>query len=499
MAFFTRNLSYLQQRLRELRNAAHIPAQEEPFVWDWQARRDSYRRWDSMYENSAYLSARDGGLRETILEEIGELDESKPINGYFEPVAPIVDSYRQCLRGQLDRQLKIEVADTVTNADSLISAIRRIWRWSNFDEQKDVMAFYAANHGTVGLRVEAIGEGSAARIRMIPVPAGEIVDFDEDAQGNIRSVLLEYTVLRGALGGQRDEVTFREEIGKDRMVRYSDGKKVDSIENPIGVCPFVILRHRDVGREFGIPAHFGTEKQVHLINYLLTRFGLSVDRHVFANWFLTASGPPPTEMKIGDSHIAYTQTQPGDTKPTMEAVVANLDYAGMWPIVMGLIAHVRHRQPELTLSYLESLSGQSGETIAKLLLPFEDRVYAARARYERAVVNATRIGVSLGIRMGLWDVGSGVSSVNAANTAYQSGREDFAFNERPALPPTAYDRQKRAEADTKQLEITARAVKDLDGVVSQREKLRMLGYSDEDTARILAESRESDVLPQVAQ
>lgn len=507
------NLSNVNRAVRALMNASRLPAYDSPpFDWDWQQRRDSYARWDSMYDNSAYRSQADGGLREQILEEIGETDHTKPLNGYFEPIAPIVDVYQQCLRGKLGQEIKIQAEEDGGDISILKRPIKQIWKWSNLNEKKDVISYLAACHGTVGLRIEARAEAEPGatldttrqRVRINVHEAGHIVDFDEDAQGNIQSVLLEYQVMTGGLGEARsDTVVIRELLSKTRMVKYRDDKKVEDIPNELGVCPFVLLRHRDNRREYGIPAHWGTELPVHLINYLLTRFGLSVDRHVFAKWFASASGPPPTAYDLGDTTVAYTQTQPGDSKPTLEAVVAKLDYMGMWQVVQGLIAHVRHRQPELTLAYLESLSGQSGETIAKLLIPCEERIYAARNRYENAIIKALQIGLSWGILMGLWDLGTGMGSKRAADAAYQSGAEDFRFNERPALPPTAYDRQKRAEADTKELEITARALRDLDGVLPHSEKLRVLskvlGYDESKIESMLKEIREQDIVPPLDQ
>lgn len=471
-------------------------------TWDWSERRRSYARWDAMYANRVYLSQDDGGLRETILDELGEQDSARPLIGYFEPTAPIVDAYRQCLAGQWGRQL-IAVPDGGDNP-TMMDALAKLWRWGNLDEQKDVLSYYAACHGTVGLRIDAITgrdsvDKTSARVRIVPVSASSIIDFAEDGQGNITDVILEYDVLVGKLGESRETVTYRDELSKTRLTRWIDKKKDHDIPNALGVCPFVLLRHRDTGGEYGIPAHFGTERTIHVLNYLLTRFGLSVDRHVFANWFASASAPSPTTFDLGDTTVAYVQTQPGDSTPSLNAIVANLDFNGMWAVVSGLISHVRHRQPELTLAYLESLSGQSGETIAKLLIPFEDRIYAARARYEHSLVSAMRIGLSWGVMMGMWDMGTGTGTQAAADAAFHGGNEDFTFMERPALPPTAYDRQKMAEAETRPLEIKARALKDLDGVLDQREKLRILGYSDKDAEAIIARSSQYDIVPPVGQ
>jgi hypothetical protein len=74
---------------------------------------------------------------------------------------------------------------------------------------------------------------------------------------------------------------------------------------------------------------------------------------------------------------------------------------------LELISTLMERQPELLISALKALSGQSGETIAKLLIPAEAKIEHAKANYEHALKRAMQIGLSEGVRLGLWDLGTG--------------------------------------------------------------------------------------------
>lgn len=512
MAIFDRNLTIAQRIFRSVSNA-HRAGDDRPFAWDWQERQDSYKRWGTLYDNSIYDDQADGGLREAILTDtIKEPDNTLPLHGYFNPIGPIVDTYQQVLRGQYGRDIKIAAVSGMQEHAAplnplLETPVGNIWKWSNLNDQKDVLQYLTANLGTCGLRVETRTTDDSGnlidplkrRVRIVPVHPSEIVDFDEDGEGNVIGVTLEYTVLEGQRAENRTEVTYREELDKDSFRKVRGNKELASGPNDMGICPFVLLRHRDNGREFGIPAHAGTENIIHQINWLLSRIGISVDRHVFAKWFAVAGGSRPESFDLGDTTVAYVQANAGDTTPKLEAIVAKLDFIGINNVLMGLIAHIRHRQPELTLSYLEALSGQSGETIAKLLIPCEQRILQARTRYEHAIVRAIQIGLSWGIMLEMWDLGSGMGTAKAAEMAYETGLENFAFNERSALPETVYDKAKRAEADNKSKELSIANAKNAAGITSNSDQLRMMGKTDAEISKIRAEMSQQDAAMGVAQ
>jgi hypothetical protein len=490
-----------------------IPDHESPtFDWDWDERRDLYTRWESLYANSVYLDQQYGGFREIILSEnLGVEDTDKRLDGYYNPIGCIVDAYQNVLRGHFGKEILIsdivtrttQQADPVKVNQRILDPISRIYRWSNLNERKESLQYWCALHGAVGLRIEAPTSGRDGRelapaqrkVRIRPIHPREIVDFNEDGEGNIEDVLLEYSVLEGGLGEDRDDdtTTYREILSRDRLIKKREEQTIFDEPNALGLCPFVLLRQKDVGSQFGCPAHYGTEQQLHLINWLLTRTSISVDRHVFAKWLAAASGAKPETFDMGDTSVAYVQMAPGDTRPMLEAVVAKLDFIGIERLLLFFIAHLRQRQPELVLSALEAMSGQSGETIAKLLIPIEERILAARTHYERAIVKATQHALSWGIVNGIWDIGTGTGSKEAADDAYEKGLEEFQFNERGALPETVFDRINRAKADNAPALERANVAKAAADIVSVKEQLRMMGYTEQSITKIMKEKATQDV------
>jgi hypothetical protein len=119
----------------------------------------------------------------------------------------------------------------------------------------------------------------------------------------------------------------------------------------------------------------------------------------------------------------------------------------------------------------------------------------AKSGYEHALTRAAQIGLSEGVRLSLWDLGTGMGSAEAADAAFQDGQEDFAFAERSALPATAYDKVQQANANVAEqkskLDLAASASRT--GVHSDNNIMRMAGMTDAQIATNKREIQQSDL------
>jgi hypothetical protein len=479
----------------------------EPFDFEWDVRADQFSFNRAMLDNTAYKRSADGGFRELILRETFNIEctDETLLAGYYAPVRSIVDAYQNVFRGTYGQEIRVDekVDDRDVNpllADATNSPVRRIWRWSNLDTQKQTMQEWAANLGSVGLRIVGRNDPDALNRRVsiqIEHP-GAIVDFDEDDRGNITEIELRYTALAGELGEKRHEVKVREVLSKTEFVKEIDGTNVlDANEstNELGVCPYVILRHRDDGHEFGRWAYHGSEDIIHGLNWLISNQSESIHKHIWPNWFAAGGGAAPTEFFLGRERVAYVKLEPDTPPPIFQPLVADLDQAGSTEFWNELMARLQERQPELIIGNIKALSGQSGETIAKLLKPAEAVIARARANYEHALIRAVQIGLSEGIRMSLWDLGTGGGSTEAADRAYRAGKEDFAFAERPALPQSAYDQEQQAKADSARPMAKMALARAADGLVDQQEQLHLAGYTEKEIGEILQRKTTQGAIP----
>ena len=311
---------------------------------------------------------------------------------------------------------------------------------SNLDTEKQVMQERAAKLGNVGIRVHAKRGPTPedSRVFLTFDHPAKILDYDDDTQGNITSILLEYTRIEGPLGEDREEHVYREWLTKESFRVERDGEAFgEVVPNLLGVCPYVLLFHRTGGGEWGRPAHHGAETVVHEINALIARHKRLMHRHSYPKWFATGSGPEPDTISFGEEKVLYARQGGDDVTPRLVPMVTELQHTEIRQFWLELIKLLGERQPELMLYQLRALSGMSGETIAQLLKPTETVIELAKRHYEHVLVRAVQIALSWGVLLRKWDLGTGMGSPANAERAFRTGRENFAFDPRPSLPQSA--------------------------------------------------------------
>jgi hypothetical protein len=479
---------------------------------EWQARGAEYMFNEAMLANTAYAKQADGGYRESILDTTFGIicyDEEReeavdyPLWGWFNPVPTIVDCYQNVFRGSWGSDIRIaeQTRDGQDTNPVLLepknNPLTRLWQWSNLDTEKQAMQQWAANLGTVGIRIVARDDPNPAKRRVtlqFDHPR-TIVDYDTDDRGNVTEIELRYKVLAGPLGEKRYEVQVREVFTKKNYVREVDGEKVIDEPNLLGFTPYVLLKHKGNG-EYGDWAYKGAEQTIHGINWLISNHGESLYEHIWPTWFAAAGGNKPDNLQVGRKALAYVKMNPDTPTPILEPLVAPLDFAGAIATVEWLAERLMGQAPEMILGNIKALAGQSGETIAKLLTAVEAAIERAKANYEHAVKRALQIGLSEGIRLGLWNLGTG-TGVDAADRAYEQGKEDFDFAPRTPLPQSVFDKLNdvKLEHAPQQAKLqTAAMAKGLP--VSEAEQLRLAGYTDDQIAGIKRERAQVDVVTQ---
>jgi hypothetical protein len=320
-----------------------------------------------------------------------------------------------------------------------------------------------------------------------------------DDRGNVERVTIEYEREESTSGNYSDIHLIREELTPDVFRTYRDEIPYDLVNNQangrlavypnaLGVTPYVALKHKHIGKEWGIGALVGQESKIDLLNMLVGHIITQIIRHVKVKWAISASGSAPKEIDLGDTTVVYMQTDPATTTaPSMTPMVSNLSLADAILMASNLLDELRDSLPELKATDGKFLAGQSGETVIQLRQPAEQLILEARAQYEDALIRAQQIALSWGVLLGLWDLGAGRGTRAAADASYTQGLEDHRFNKRPALPLTAYqelelENKRRANdkltADT--IDVLQRA-----GAISPEEKLKRLhpDWNDDDLAK----------------
>lgn len=462
----------------------------------------------ALYDGTVYSPNAYGGFLENVLRAyVGNAfcDITKfPIFPHFMPFKEVVDCYQNVWPGVWGEQTK--PADLYAGKPvnpKLLLALGEVARASNLNTEKTTLVRWAANFGTVGIRVTAqAAEGDKPARSVIGVDhPSRLFNFEEDSRGNVTAVVLKYnkTVNVGTLADPEWEtVKVAEEITKDEFSRTHDG--VEQLvngerRNGLGFCPYVILRHKDNGTPYGDWAYKGSEAAVHRINWRISRQDKSIDRHQRPKWFGAAGGGKPETVPMGDESMTYVELKPDTPTPFLMPLVAQIDQEAAQAFWMTLRDELRGRQPELNLNDVKLLGNTSGEALAQILKPTEQAVLSVRPAYDHALIRSMQMAVSAGITVGAFDLGTG-QTVEGADQAFRDGLENFEFAPRPAIPETPQQKITNATAAVAEkrakLELAAAAKR---AGVSEREAMRLAGYTDAEIEQMEEEIGEQDELP----
>jgi hypothetical protein len=278
-----------------------------------------------------------------------------------------------------------------------------------------------------------------------------IRDAELDDRGNVIAIQLEYDLTTG-LAEESQTIRIREELTKESFATWridqgppvpfdlfamSAGGPLARYPNTLGVVPYVLVRHTDTGEVWGANAWSAARSPIDRLNALLSHIDVQIHRHVKAKWLVAVAGAAPVEIDLSDLSVVYVDTRNQPGTPLMQPMVAPLDLSGAISQAQFQLGIIEDALPELKATGGKFLSNQSGETIAELRRPAEDKIALARANYEDALVRAQQIAVSWGVLLGLWDIGTGMGDRGAADRAFQGGYEDHRFNTRPLLSASA--------------------------------------------------------------
>jgi hypothetical protein len=426
--------------------------------WAWRDRHAAYALWDGFYNNTIFDTIASGGQRENINAELGNA-AAEDLAGLYNPVAQVVDLYLSVFAGAFGDEIRVEPTGAAQPA--LVDAINQVWEWSNLTIQKQRLCRLAATHGLCGLRIVARDDPDPARRRVYIKPEHPKVirDMHQDDRGNIEAIELEYDLTVG-LAEEAETITVRERLERDRIQTWRvengqatafdlmqfqadgmPGDKVSSYDggpgadypNALGVVPYVALYHELGDDEWGRNAFAKARAPIERVNGLICHTDIKVHQHVRATWLIAAAGAAPAEFVFDDMKVVYVNTAQSNSTPMAQAMVANLDLQGAIAQAKLQLDLIEDMLPELKATAGKFLSGQSGETIAELRKPAEEKVGLARANYEDALLRAQKIAVSWMVLLELADVGTGMGTREAAEQAYRGGFEDHRFNRRPLL------------------------------------------------------------------
>lgn len=405
-----------------------------------------------------------------------------------------------------------------STSPELHCAILQVAQWTNFQTQKDQIAYLGAAVGDLGLEVvDDVARGKVAFKLWWP---GFVKTIELDDYENVQFVCLEYQT------GEGDETyLYRQEMSKESIATFKDDQPFAYEEdglvewaNPYGFVPFNWVRHYPLLGKYSEPAMRSTTKLDRLnslvtrtVDYIATRqkapMGIAADwdSRGFGDLNVNAQRASGSADENGSSDTGidsmitddvFLLSLPEGSSPV--PLFGNLEPEQVIPFIDRMLTEMEADNPELNAwAKLREMTGVSGVAIERALGDTVPRVYRTQAAYDQQIVKAFQMATAIGgMRLslgGTWaDTAARRKFTGFGLDSYERGDLDFMILPRPLSPPTENE---RFEAQTlKYASISAAVAAGL----PLKDALLEAGYSEDEAERIAKEDAEKDAAAEAA-
>ncbi len=372
------------------------------------------------------------------------------LKGLYNPTNRAVEFFaNRTLRGELE---------IVTENERIVEPIAQVFTWSNMANLKTVISRVCARDGDAFIQV--VRPENRDRVYFQLLDAAHVIDFDDDARGNITWLRLEKTAAErddnGTLQNYQHVEVWSKPLGTWRRWRvdarnglFSPNRPLNELGPPaeeftfeqlgVGWVPIVHAKHRDVDEPRGVAAVLPAYDLILEACLMATRLHQLLFRHNNVTQAIQSAGrdpsgrpiPPPTIGGVTPDDDG-TVTLGGDTLLRLPAgwelsqLVPQLPYADALAILTDQMARIEDTLPVLVaFKRLREMGEVSGRAARLLLGDAAEQVEEAGGNLEAVVIRASQMALTIGAAAGIFrDLGGD----------YESGAFEHTFKPREIFP-----------------------------------------------------------------
>jgi hypothetical protein len=343
----------------------------------------------------------------------------------------------------------------------LAKAMAQVMVWGNFQARKSQWARMGAMAGYTLMKI--VDDIPARKIYLDPVQPQRVGAVQLNASGDVLMYAEQYK-RRDSDSAASREYTYRREVDARQIRTYRDGElySYDNvpavIDHPYPFCPAVWTKFREAsdGGVFGdgaIKSPWGTLGMLAEINSLESHIDDSVHKNVDTiTVFFTDGDVTPifNRTKRGPTDTLTPQDLDRESLPMLKAppaasaqqLTSMLDLAGSAAYMTDKKAAFKMEYPEYEMyPQLRAMSQITGRAAEILLGDIANPVRDVRAQYDRQLVKALQMAVTMGgiLAHNLWPSQGVMDTARQKfmpfnEDSYSQGKLDFEVMDRPLIP-----------------------------------------------------------------
>jgi hypothetical protein len=379
---------------------------------EWNSRRLRYDIYWAFYENSVYTEMASRRWPKGYKTQFGLYEYIRAI---YNPSYRLGEFWKAHLWAGALTDIPLVFPKNVADED-LTSAIMQIWKWSNWEANKDIVPLYGAIMGDVGILI--VDDTEHGKVLFDIVHPGNIVAVEKDTMGNIKGyeiqeerpdprAITDQSVTYTEIAIRDGEDVIYTTLLNGQLFPWNGIQATWS--KPYGFVPMVLIQHNNVGLEWGWseihpgrPKFSEVDDQASKLNDQIRKitdpiwafFGVTKpeDTPTFAKTALTgtaaANRPQPGREEVN----ALYGPEGGSAVP----LVAPLDIEAAAGNIAAMNTEIERDYPELRLLALDDEGGNiSGRALRLARQPAETKVNQRRPGYYDALVRANQMAVAI--------------------------------------------------------------------------------------------------------
>ena len=394
---------------------------------DFEARRVRYAILWAFFENTAYRRIHSWSAQ--YLKSHGLYRYTRNI---YNPAHRLGVFWQTHLQGGLldpmagDGEGEPSALPIVTEQDALRPAIARLWELSNWQINKDVFTLQGTVFGDIAL--EVVDDRAREAVYLRVVNPSTIKDVTLDPFGNVKAY--EFEEARAHPENKNRTVTYTEtaERSGDNVIYrtylndspYAWPGQVDDSgntraewEEPYGFIPLVVVKHNDVGLDWGWSEMHPGRGKFQEVDDLASKLSDQIRKMVEGSWLLSGvdkpSSTPAATSRDSETYqgtsSATSRPQPGREEmaffygpegASATSLVAPLDIGQSAEYIKDLLGELERDYPELQMDIWSSGGDASGRALRVARQRAESKVRQRRVAYDDALVRAQQMAVAIG-------------------------------------------------------------------------------------------------------
>ncbi len=337
-----------------------------------------------------------------------------------------------------------------TDSETLRTAIAQLWKWSNWQVNKDIITLYGSVMGDVAIRI--VDDPARKKVYLRKVHPGTIKDVTKDEFGNIKGYFIQYE--RKDPDNLNRMVVYTEECSRkdgDPMVYYktcrngtpfSWDETAPEWSEPYGFVPMVLIQHNNLGLDWGWSELHPARSKFHEVDDLGSKLSDQIRKIVDAPWLFAGVNAPKKDVTMSGATATPDRPEPGREEipalygpvgATAIPLVAPLQIADTSAHIATILKEIERDYPELSVDINNIQGDISGRALRIHQQPASIKVQQRRANYDDALVRAQQMAIAIG-GMRAYEGFAGFSL-----DSYESGQLDHSISNRPVFAKDPLD------------------------------------------------------------